>query len=112
MTTDLNQYDPTKLPGADVLKHQRYAIIVADWNSEITFALAEGARQTLLITSNNFFAFKFVLISTRDKSKFLEDTEWSLIVQTIDIENTSLFDEVMREVGLIDINRDSKWGVS
>ena len=48
MTTDLNQYDPTKLPGADVLKHQRYAIIVADWNSEITFALAEGARQTLL----------------------------------------------------------------
>ena len=48
MTIDLSQYDPTKLPGADVLKHQRYAIIVADWNSEITFALANGARQTLL----------------------------------------------------------------
>ena len=48
MTTDLSKYDPTILPGADVLKHQRYAIIVADWNSEITFAMAEGARQTLL----------------------------------------------------------------
>ena len=58
MTTDLNQYDPTKLPGADVLKHQRYAIIVADWNSEITFALAEGARQTLLkhgVDEDNIF---------------------------------------------------------
>ncbi|MBP5659026.1 MAG: 6,7-dimethyl-8-ribityllumazine synthase [Paludibacteraceae bacterium] len=48
MTTDLSQYDPNVLPGADVLKHQRYAIIVADWNSDITFAMAEGARQTLL----------------------------------------------------------------
>ena len=48
MTTDLSQYDSTKLPGADVLKHQRYAIIVADWNSEITFAMADGARETLL----------------------------------------------------------------
>ena len=48
MTTDLSQYDPNVLPGADVLKHQRYAIIVADWNSDITFAMAEGARQTLI----------------------------------------------------------------
>ena len=47
MTTDLSQYDPTVLPGADVLKHQRYAIIVADWNKEITFAMADGARETL-----------------------------------------------------------------
>jgi 6,7-dimethyl-8-ribityllumazine synthase len=48
MTTDLSQYDPTVLPGADVLKHQRYAIIVADWNSDITFAMADGARATLI----------------------------------------------------------------
>ena len=40
MTTDLSKYDPIVLPGADVLKHQRYAIIVADWNSEITYAMA------------------------------------------------------------------------
>lgn len=47
MTTDLSKYDASKLPGADVLKRQRYAIIVADWNSEITYAMAEGAIATL-----------------------------------------------------------------
>ena len=46
MTTDLSKYDATVLPNADVLKRQRYAIIVADWNSEITFALAQGAIDT------------------------------------------------------------------
>ena len=46
MTTDLSKYDATTLPGADVLRRQRYAIIVADWNSEITFALAQGAIDT------------------------------------------------------------------
>ena len=47
MTTDLSQYDASKLPSADVLKRQRYAVIVADWNSEITYALADGAIATL-----------------------------------------------------------------
>lgn len=46
MTTDLNKYDPNALPGADVLARQRYAIIVSDWNSEITFAMKEGAIDT------------------------------------------------------------------
>ena len=46
MTTDLSKYDATVLPNADVLKRQRYAIIVADWNSEITFALAQGTIDT------------------------------------------------------------------
>jgi 6,7-dimethyl-8-ribityllumazine synthase len=48
MTTDLSQYDANQLPNADVLGRQRYAIVVADWNSEITFALAQGAIDTLL----------------------------------------------------------------
>ena len=48
MTTDLSKYNADELPNADVLKHQRYAIIVADWNSEITFALAQGAIDTFL----------------------------------------------------------------
>ena len=48
MTTDLSQYDATLLPGADVLKRQRYAIVVADWTSEITFALAQGAIDTFV----------------------------------------------------------------
>lgn len=48
MTTDLSKYDASQLPSADVLGRQRYAIIVADWNSEITYALAQGAIETLL----------------------------------------------------------------
>ena len=47
MTTDLSKYDANQLPGADVLGRQRYAIVVADWNSDITFALAKGALDTL-----------------------------------------------------------------
>ena len=47
MTTDLSQYDAHQLPNADVLKRQRYAIVVADWNSDITFAMAQGAIDTL-----------------------------------------------------------------
>ena len=48
MTTNLSQYDETIMPNADVLAHQRYAIIVADWNKDITFALANGAIEKLL----------------------------------------------------------------
>lgn len=48
MTTDLSKYDASTLPSADVLGGQRYAIVVADWNSEITFALCQGAIDTFL----------------------------------------------------------------
>ena len=48
MTTDLSKYDVNQLPSADVLGRQRYAIIVADWNSEITYAMAQGAIETFV----------------------------------------------------------------
>ena len=48
MTTDLSKYDANQLPNADVLGRQRYAIIVADWNSEITYPMAQGAIETLV----------------------------------------------------------------
>lgn len=48
MTTDLSQYDETIMPSADVLARQRYAIVVADWNKDITFAMADGAIETLI----------------------------------------------------------------
>lgn len=48
MTTDLSAYDATCLPNADVLARQRYAIVVADWNNDITYALADGAFSTLV----------------------------------------------------------------
>ena len=42
MTTDLSKYDANQLPSADVLGRQRYAIIVADWNSEITYEIGRA----------------------------------------------------------------------
>ncbi len=48
MTTNLSQYNADELPNADVLKRQRYAIIVADWNSDVTYPMAQGAVDTLL----------------------------------------------------------------
>ena len=48
MTTDLSQYDATTLPSAGVLARQRFAVIVADWNAEITYAMAQGAIDTFL----------------------------------------------------------------
>jgi 6,7-dimethyl-8-ribityllumazine synthase len=43
-TTNLSDYDPFLVPDASEM---RFAIVVADWNSEITFALLEGAENTL-----------------------------------------------------------------
>ena len=48
MTTDLSKYNADQLPRADVLSRQRYAIVVADWNSEITYAMAQGAINTFI----------------------------------------------------------------
>ncbi len=45
---NLSDYNPNELPNADVLARQRYAIIVADWNSDITFALLNGAIETFI----------------------------------------------------------------
>ena len=47
MTTDLSQFDPAQLPSAEVLGRQRYAIIVADWNSDITYPMKLGAVEAL-----------------------------------------------------------------
>ena len=48
MTSDLSRYDANQLPSADVLERQRYAIVVADWNSEITYKMAQGAIDTFV----------------------------------------------------------------
>ena len=48
MTTDLSKYDVNQLPSADVFGRQRYAIVVADWNSEITYSMAQGAIETFI----------------------------------------------------------------
>lgn len=43
-TTNLSSYDPASVP----LAHEmRFGIVVSDWNNEITWALLEGAVNTL-----------------------------------------------------------------
>lgn len=45
---NLSDYDPNKLPSAEILSKQQYAIAVADWNPDITHALLDGAIDTLI----------------------------------------------------------------
>lgn len=42
---NLSSYDPADVPSG---KGKRIAIVVAEWNSDITFALRDGAIKTLL----------------------------------------------------------------
>lgn len=44
-TTDLSHYDPSSVPSGE---GKRVMIIVSEWNSDITFALRDGAIETLL----------------------------------------------------------------
>ncbi len=43
-TKDLSEYDINSVPSAE---NMRFGIVVAEWNNQITFALAEGAVKTL-----------------------------------------------------------------
>ncbi|NMC41551.1 MAG: 6,7-dimethyl-8-ribityllumazine synthase [Bacteroidales bacterium] len=43
-TTNLSEYNPDKVPDASGF---RFAIVVSDWNSEITFSLLDGCVTTL-----------------------------------------------------------------
>lgn len=45
---NLSEYDASAMPAKHQVKMQRYAIVVADWNSEITHALYQGAYDTLI----------------------------------------------------------------
>lgn len=44
---NLSEYDKHAMPDKALVGGQRYAIAVADWNSDITFALLEGAVEAL-----------------------------------------------------------------
>lgn len=44
-TADLSAYDPESVPDAG---NMRFGIVVADWNRDVTWALLEGAKKTLL----------------------------------------------------------------
>lgn len=43
---NLSDYDPSKVPSG---KGRRIAVVYSEWNSEITYALRDGAVNTLLV---------------------------------------------------------------
>ena len=45
---NLSDYDPNQLPPATVLQTQGYTVIVADWNSDVTYPMMQGAVDALL----------------------------------------------------------------
>lgn len=45
--SNLSSYDPTTMPNVSVVQEQNYAIVVADWNDNVTYPLMEGAYQAL-----------------------------------------------------------------
>ncbi|HPE75983.1 MAG TPA: 6,7-dimethyl-8-ribityllumazine synthase [Draconibacterium sp.] len=58
-TKDLSEYDFNSVPSAENMK---FGIVVAEWNPEITFALANGAVETLKKhgAKENQIAIKYV----------------------------------------------------
>jgi 6,7-dimethyl-8-ribityllumazine synthase len=42
---NLSEYDPSKVPSA---KGMKFGVVVAEWNEEVTFALRDGAINTLI----------------------------------------------------------------
>ncbi len=49
-TKDLSAYDASQVPSA---KGKRFAIVTSEWNEHITFALRDGAIETLLKFDTN-----------------------------------------------------------
>ncbi|MDR2854347.1 MAG: 6,7-dimethyl-8-ribityllumazine synthase [Prevotellaceae bacterium] len=45
---NLSDYDATQMPDKSKLAEQRYAIVVADWNADITYSLLQSAQQTFI----------------------------------------------------------------
>lgn len=44
---NLSSYNPDVLPSKDVVAKQKFGVIVADWNSQVTYKLLEGAVSAL-----------------------------------------------------------------
>ncbi len=43
--TNLSDYNPSEIP---ILKDKKIAIIISEWNTDVTFALRDGAIETLI----------------------------------------------------------------
>jgi len=47
MTKNLSEYNAAQMPDREVVEQQEYAIVVSDWNSEITYALLDSTVSAL-----------------------------------------------------------------
>lgn len=45
---NLSEYDAAEMPSREKVAKQRYGVVVADWNDNITYPLFEGAVGTLI----------------------------------------------------------------
>ncbi|MCI7337324.1 MAG: 6,7-dimethyl-8-ribityllumazine synthase [Paludibacteraceae bacterium] len=45
---NLSDYDATAMPDKQDVQNQHYAIVVADWNEQVTFRLLDGAVDALI----------------------------------------------------------------
>ncbi len=57
---NLSGYDPDAMPSVEVLQQQSYAIAVADWNPEVTYALLQAAIDTFVKQGVSRSAIKIV----------------------------------------------------
>ena len=47
MTKNLSEYNFAQMPNKEIVVQQEYAIVVSDWNSDITYALLDSTVATL-----------------------------------------------------------------
>ena len=74
---NLSEYDPSTIPSAE---NFRIGIVVAEWNQEVTFALLEGAYNTLVKhgVSEEDITVEYVpgSFELTHGAKILADTKW------------------------------------
>ncbi|MDR0830823.1 MAG: 6,7-dimethyl-8-ribityllumazine synthase [Prevotellaceae bacterium] len=82
---NLSQYNAAQVPEKEVIAQQRYALVVADWNSDITYALLDGAVETLKLhgakeENIEFFHVAGTFELTFAAAKLLNEHRFSAIV--------------------------------
>ncbi len=100
---NLSEYNPNELPNADVLARQRYAIIVADWNSDITFALLDGALKTFIkagVKEENITVVHVpgTVELTYAAAKVMQEVEGVIVIGCVIQGDTPHFDYVCQSV--------------
>ena len=112
---NLSSFDSNLLPDASVLCKQRYAVVVADWNKDITYALAQGAIDTLLgagVTEDHILVQHVpgAVELTYAAAKLMGQVDAIIIVGCVIKGDTPHFDYVCQSVtqGMTELNLHGK----